>query len=68
MRKLSHQQSHKKHLKSNIKTKTYCGHQAVDVTRADKIDIDGAEGGAPVFETRESKYEDIYMLKVELRF
>ena len=29
-----------------------------------KLDIDEAEGGAPVLESRESIYEDTYLLKV----
>ena len=40
------------------------GHQAVAATAADKLDIDEAEGGAPVLESRESIYEDTYLLKV----
>ena len=30
----------------------------------DKLDINGAEGGAPVLESIESIYEDIYLFKV----
>ena len=32
--------------------------------KQDKLDINGAEGGAPVQESIESIYEDIYLFKV----
>ena len=33
-------------------------------TTADKLDIDGVEEGAPALQTRESKHEGTYVLKV----
>ena len=42
------------------------GRQAITVTKAYKLDIDGAEGGAPVLESRESIHEDTFLLKVGL--